>query len=338
VFLSGNEVYWRVRFEASADGQPEGTMVVFKESQSSRKLDPAMNEWTGTFRDSAAFNPLGAEPENSLTGTIFTVNAWRNDPLMVPHEYAPLRFWRDTPVEHLKPLQVARFRSGILGHEWDEDMDNGFRPPGLIRLSETTIHNLAYIVDTGSAYDSGSATHHLTFYRHVQTVKQQGQGLVFGAGTVQWSWGLDDFHDAPTGSPNEVECMFNTRVVTDPQGAEPALQQATMNIFADMHIWPAAQLPGHLVRPNATDDFVPPSITVSGMDHASSAVWGTAEDNRMVAAVEVLDGRWRAAELGPPGQLRTWRFRYQSTVTHVRAIDDSGWIGKEVAMATRPEL
>ena len=29
----------------------------------------------------------GAFPENALTGTIFTVNAWRNDPLIVPYEY-----------------------------------------------------------------------------------------------------------------------------------------------------------------------------------------------------------------------------------------------------------
>ena len=29
----------------------------------------------------------GPYPENALTGTIFTVNAWRNDPLIVPYEY-----------------------------------------------------------------------------------------------------------------------------------------------------------------------------------------------------------------------------------------------------------
>ena len=34
---------------------------------------------------------------------------------------------------------------GILGHEWDEDIDNGYRPAGLIRMSETTVHNVQYI-------------------------------------------------------------------------------------------------------------------------------------------------------------------------------------------------
>ena len=30
----------------------------------------------------------------------------------------------------------------LLGHEWDEDLDNGFRPQGLIRLSETHVDNV----------------------------------------------------------------------------------------------------------------------------------------------------------------------------------------------------
>ena len=48
-------------------------------------------------------------------------------------------------------------KPGLLGHEWDEDLDNGFRsvlkitdpstiltfrPPGLVRLSRTTVNNL----------------------------------------------------------------------------------------------------------------------------------------------------------------------------------------------------
>ena len=43
-----------------------------QESQESFKIDPEPKQWTGTFRDSKGFNPEGANPENSLTGTIFT--------------------------------------------------------------------------------------------------------------------------------------------------------------------------------------------------------------------------------------------------------------------------
>ena len=75
------------------------------------------------------------KPENALKGSIFTVNAWRNDPLVVPAEFAKLRFWRNTEVAALKPGEQAVFAHGILGHEWNEDLDNGFRPPGLMRMS-----------------------------------------------------------------------------------------------------------------------------------------------------------------------------------------------------------
>ena len=42
------------------------------------------------------------------------------------------------------------FPAGILGHEWDEDLDNGFRPAGQIRMSETEIDDVLYIQDYGS--------------------------------------------------------------------------------------------------------------------------------------------------------------------------------------------
>ena len=107
-------------------------------------------EWTGTFRDGRAINPLGADPENAVTGTIFTVNAWRNDALEVPPMYQRHRFWRNTPMVAAQPARgdrAAVLLRGILGHEWDEDIDNGFRPPGLQRLSETTVDNVWYLQD-----------------------------------------------------------------------------------------------------------------------------------------------------------------------------------------------
>ena len=46
----------------------------------------------------------------------------------------------------------------------------------------------SYLQDYGSTYASGTATHHLTLYR------APSGALVFGAGTVQWAWGLDNNH------------------------------------------------------------------------------------------------------------------------------------------------
>lgn len=58
-------------------------MVCYKDTQSTKNLDPI--DWTGTWRDNRNINPNGSKPENSLTGTIFTVNAHRYDPLQIPY-------------------------------------------------------------------------------------------------------------------------------------------------------------------------------------------------------------------------------------------------------------
>ena len=149
-----------------------------------RRVDRA----PGATRASA--RPDGGRPENALTGTIFTVNGIRNDALEVPAADGKMRFWRNT--EHRDARRRARWPTlptGTLGFEWDEDLDNGSRPPGLVRLSTTTVTGVPLLQDYGSTYAPGTATHHLTLYRHASGA------LVFGAGTVQWSWGLDDQHD-----------------------------------------------------------------------------------------------------------------------------------------------
>ena len=58
-------------------------------------------------------------------------------------------------------------------------------------------------------------THKLSLYRH------SSGALVFGAGTVQWSWGLDTEH------------WGSSQVIS------PDMQQATVNLFADMDVQPA---------------------------------------------------------------------------------------------------
>eukprot|EP00931_Biecheleriopsis_adriatica_P005993 TRINITY_DN107463_c0_g1_i1.p1 TRINITY_DN107463_c0_g1~~TRINITY_DN107463_c0_g1_i1.p1 ORF type:complete len:738 (+),score=113.50 TRINITY_DN107463_c0_g1_i1:35-2215(+) len=331
-FWSGNEVYWKVRWESSpVDGQEMRTMAIYKESQESVKIDPNAEVWTGTFRDGRAINPEGANPENSLTGTIFTVNAWRVDPLEVPGIYANLRVWRDTPIASLQTHQKAVLLKGLLGHEWDEDIDNGFRPPGLIRLSQTTVDNVQLLVDTGSCFDSGSATHHLTLY------KAPSGAIVFGAGTVQWAWGLDNFHDEVTGGNNMLENEYSTRVGVDLSGPEPAVQQATMNIFADMGVQPAILGEGR-IRPTPSTDTEPPavvSIKLAASPGSGVHVEAAASDSGggSVAAMEwSLDQRrWHPMDRLPDSR-DLWTAKFadpgENAQVWVRAVDDSLNMGK----------
>jgi hypothetical protein len=82
-FFSGNEVYWKTRYEPSIDGSSTAyrTLVSYKETLANRKIDPAVDGsgnpiWTGTWRD-PRFSPPGdgGRPENGLIGQIWTVNS-----------------------------------------------------------------------------------------------------------------------------------------------------------------------------------------------------------------------------------------------------------------------
>jgi hypothetical protein len=86
--------------------------------------------------------------------------------------------------------------------------------------------------------------------------------LVFGAGTVQWSWGLDSVHDR--GPANRAE--------------DRNMQQATANLFADMGVQ-AATLQPELVQPTASTDTTPPEVTVTSPE-AGSGVPGGARDHQ----------------------------------------------------------
>ncbi len=307
-FFSGNEVFWKTRLETSIDGSSTAnrTLVSYKETHANAKIDPNGTTWTGTWRDPRAFNPEGPQPENALTGQLFQVNCC-SYPVEVPAEYAALRFWRNTAIAGMTPGQTATLAPDTLGYEWDEDVVGPGRPPGMIRLSSTTAYVSQYLQDYGSTYSAGTATHNLTLYRH------QSGALVFGAGTIQWSWGLDDFHD---------------------RGSAPAdirMQQATVNLLADMGAQPVT-LALDLIPATASTDTTPPvTVITSPLPGASVSgpvtVNGTASDaGGVVAGIEVsVDG----GVLWQPATGRTnWTFSFTPTgpgpvEIRARGMDDS---------------
>ena len=324
-FMGGGVSMWKTRYRPSIVGAetPYRTLVSFRETVSHGKLDTQKELWTGTWRDPREFNPEGAHPENALTGTIATVGSFRNDRLHVPATYGQRRFWRNTDVASLGDGDTSVLGRGTLGHEWDQDIDNGVRPGGLIRLSETIVDNVAYLQDWGSVYDSGSATHHITLYR------APSGALVFSSGSVQYSWGLDDLHNyftRPSG-----------RVRHDPMGAVPAIQQATVNLLADMEVQPASLQPG-LVPAEPSQDTTGPLAQIAEPNDGDVVaqvvtIAGTAVERGggVVSAVEVStdDGQtWH-----PATGTENWHYKWQvppgltRTTILSRATDDNGRIG-----------
>ncbi|GAB3041709.1 hypothetical protein GCM10027052_24420 [Parafrigoribacterium mesophilum] len=313
-FLSGNEMYWHTRYEPSADSSatPYRTLVCYKESWNDAKIDPSP-EWTGSWRDGRyAPQSQGAGlPENALTGTIYMVD--QGDlPVTVSAEEGKLRVWRNTPLASLAPGTSRKLAEHTIGYESDEDLDNGFRPNGLIHLSTTTGQADATVPGYESSKDvvPGVTTHHLTLYRAASGA------LVFSAGSVQWTWGLDSEHDGD-GAP-----------------ADPNMQQAQVNLLADMGAQPAS-LTDSLTRSGASTDDTAPTTTINTPTTGTTVtngsevtVTGTASDAEgQVAGVELsTDGgtTWHAA-----AGTADWEYKYfqegiGARSVQARAIDDSG--------------
>ena len=93
-FFSGNEVFWRTELQPSiADGTPERTVTSYKMT----KMElPTAGRHRGPERavdrdlDGSRWQPESVEgtPGNQLTGTLFTVNGYRDDAITVTYPYS----------------------------------------------------------------------------------------------------------------------------------------------------------------------------------------------------------------------------------------------------------
>ncbi len=328
MFLSGNEVYWRTRYEPSIDGTSTSyrTLVCYKETWAGTKTDPS-SESTATWRDPTFASTAngGGLPENRLTGTLYQSN-FTDLAIQVPAAMGKQRMWRGTSVANQSPGQTATLAPHTVGYESDEDRDNGSRPPGLIRTSQTTGPTDQLLTDFGNTVVKGTTTHSTTLYR------APSGALVFGAGTVQWTWGLDSTHDSDdaTNAP-----------------ADPRMQQAQVNLLADMGAQPAS-LQSDLVPATASTDSTGPSVTITSPTSATAVtngdkvtLTGTATDaatgGGVVAGVEVsTDGStWH-----PATGTSSWTYSYVqhdtgTSTVRVRGIDDSANTGTPSTVALR---
>jgi Domain of unknown function (DUF4082)/Bacterial Ig-like domain/Bacterial Ig domain len=314
-FFSGNSIFWKTRWENSIDGTNTAyrTLVTYKSTHEDAQTDPT-GLWTGSWRDPRFSPPAdGGLPENQLQGTLWMVNCC-SYPMQVPAADGKMRFWRNTPIGRQAAGATFTLPSETLGYEWDIDPDNGFRPPGLIDMSTTTEDVDQLLIDYGNNVAPGLATHHLTLYR------APSGALVFGAGTVQWSWGLDTDHDGPDDSPTATD---------------PSMRQATVNLFADMNAQPVTMTSDLSAATKSTDTTAPTSTITSPAPNATLpngktiTITGTATDagGGQVGGVEVsTDGgsTWHPA-VGRGTWTYSWDVLGDGPMSiKTRATDDSG--------------
>ncbi|MFC7618130.1 DUF4082 domain-containing protein [Actinokineospora soli] len=174
--------------------------------------------------------------------------------------------------------------------------------------------------DHGNLYGAGPADHNITLYRDPES-----KALVFNPATVQWAWGLDDGHTFPYGAPPTAP-------------TSPAMQQATVNMLADMGAQPRTLQAG-LVAATKSLDLTGPTVTVNGLSEGQTIpagtnvnINGTAADvgGGVVAGVEVsIDGgaTWKRAT-----GLENWSYPWTPSTLgpatiKVRASDDGATMG-----------
>ena len=195
-FFSGNESFWKTRWETSIDGLAHGLpharlLQGDARQRGHRPRGPAdldRHLARPTVQPARRRRPAGERADrDDLHGQR---GAHRRDPGAcrptascgsgATRAAATLAPGADGDAAH----RHARLRVGRRSRQRVPSR----RARSTCRRRRSTSHRTCS-QDYGSTYGNGTATHHLTLYRAASGA------LVFGAGTVQWSWGLDATHD-----------------------------------------------------------------------------------------------------------------------------------------------
>lgn len=166
-FFSGNVCYWQIRLEPSLlTGDPYRTIVSYKDDALQRDpyaLDGAgrRDRLTVRWRDA----PVN-RPEESLIGVMYDGNPVDGDIIVTNPDH-----WAMGGTD----LHAGDRLPRLLGYEADRMFESA--PPGTTVLAQ-------------SPYEFEGQPH----LAHMTSYTLSDGTTVFAAGTIQWSWGLDDFN------------------------------------------------------------------------------------------------------------------------------------------------
>jgi len=184
-FFSGNSCYWQIRFEADSTGAADRTIVAYKDNWRSdpyyRSGDPAQAPYITRLWRQNCCKP----PENAMMGVMFTPPTPIDTNMIIVNP-------NDSLLANTGLTQGAVLGQ-VVGVESDAIYSGG---PAVVDLAHSPIATNTY---SDMAYYLASPGN-----------------LVFATGTIEWSWGLDDYN-----SPN-----FRTSRLS------LAAQQITRNVMA----------------------------------------------------------------------------------------------------------
>ena len=121
-----------------------------------------------------------------------------------------------------------------LGYEWDEEKDNGARPPGLMHLCRDTVTTSQHMLDDDLTSGAGVVDHELTLYRHASGASCSAPGPCSGRGRSTAA--TSTAPTTPDRRPRSSACPTSD--------GEPV---------ADMGVQTASLQTGHVVRAASTE-------------------------------------------------------------------------------------
>lgn len=279
-FLSGNDMFWKIRFDDA------NTFTCGKESNMIPEPAATQQTFTGLWSDGRYNRTLTiAGAENGTTGMTSAAYEGYAEILVSPGE-GTHRFWRNTALSN---GGTSSFQVGSeppydsVGHEWDEDLDNGHRPEGLVHLSSTPMKGTSLVFGAGNPGRGSSASvHHMVIFRNPTS-----HAISFHAGTISFGRQLSTFRGDP-----------NNQAQTGPR--MQALQQAMVNLFADMGIEQPATLGQLTWTPPPNPLPSPPTVSLGQTSYTTLigspvVIQGSAvpTTGTHVASVEVnIAGHW----------------------------------------------
>lgn len=187
IFMSGNEVFWRVRFEYEGD---RTVMVCYKDTMpgpspsshvAGEPLDPV--SWTGTWMDTRWPD---AKDGAFLTGTKFGMNGvWDYDAFIPQNPYGGLKVWGGSS---LVDGQIVLQQ--MLGFEADHLYPT--QPEESVRILAAYTRSAP-----GGLSDANGQNYNVpgNIVWGIIAQRYSSGAMTVGFGTCQWSWVLDNTHD-----------------------------------------------------------------------------------------------------------------------------------------------
>jgi hypothetical protein len=205
-FMGADAIYWQNRYQPDFRGQRDRTLICYKvlshgsDATEVPTRDPLLAQHpelvTTMWRD-----PIVHRPESSVIGLMYTsiiADKSRPDWVVAAPSSDPLL--RDTGL-----AQGTHVRGGLVGYEYDGGGALKETPAGLVILARSQVI---------SRYGSPGIA--LTSYYYAAS-----GALVFDAGSIWWSWGLDESSPKGAQQPNAVR-------------GNASIARLTANIFSAM--------------------------------------------------------------------------------------------------------